>query len=244
MKIILSVVFCLFIRIWGHTQMPLEGHWRGYIVPLDAENLKSPNLYDFDVYIQNHKIKGYRAITVAKNKQNYFGKAMASLSLIDSFNSIILSEYKLLQSNYDDDNNSCLMICNLHVKSTSQKLVIKGNYTSSNLKNNFTCGDGNVFLVKLDDKINFLDIENNIIEMPYKVSKKKKPLQNSNASNVSISKSHVNSQLEFIPCPNNSPIVFPSTLPAPIKPTTKTPIKYYKVIEKKARTTLDADTLQ
>lgn len=134
----------------------LTGIWRGYFIQKDYNPMSGnfeEDRYKYEVQINNLVNNGLEGVTYSYNytTTSFYGKASLQGIFNDQTNNIVLKELKMLELKISGLSEACLMTCYLDYVKNGGKEILKGDYTSQNVKNKNPCGDGIVYLEKVPE---------------------------------------------------------------------------------------------
>lgn len=138
------------------SNIQLKGVWRGYFVQNNIEpitGLVYKEKYKYEVQINLLPTNALEGVTYSYQDTRFYGKtALKGIFTINTKN-VIIKEIKMLELKMSSgSSDACLMTCYLEYSKVGDKEILKGEYSSVNMKSNRSdCGDGIVYLVKVPE---------------------------------------------------------------------------------------------
>lgn len=134
----------------------ITGIWRGHFVqkqfnPFAGKFVEDTYRYEVQINnsFENNKLEG---VTYSYQTKRFYGKTSLQGIFNDKTNNILIKENKMLELKMADASGEpCLMTCYLTYTKDGDKEILKGEYSSQNMKNKSACGDGTVYLEKVPE---------------------------------------------------------------------------------------------
>ena len=134
----------------------ITGIWRGHFVqkqfnPFAGKFVEDTYRYEVQLNngFKNNKLEG---VTYSYQTKRFYGKTSLQGIFNDKTNNILIKENKMLELKIaDNSSDACLMTCYLTYTKDGDKEILKGEYSSQNMKDKSACGDGTVYLEKVPE---------------------------------------------------------------------------------------------
>lgn len=160
----------------------ITGIWRGHFVqkqfnPFAGKFVEDTYRYEVQLNngFENNKLEG---VTYSYQTKRFYGKTSLQGIFNDETNNILIKENKMLELKIaDNSSDACLMTCYLTYTKDGDKEILKGEYSSQNMKDKSACGDGTIYLEKVPEsdftKEDFLIKKNEpLVKKPAPVTQK------------------------------------------------------------------------
>lgn len=181
MRLVFTFVSSLFFLLNAQGQS-ITGIWRGYFSSsngLYREGIQE-EMYKYEIQIDQQPNNGIKGVTYSYKTTVFYGKATFQGIYNIKSKTVILKETGLVDLKIGDKSEPCLMTCYLDYTKMGKLEVLQGTFISINIKDKGDCGNGKVYLEKVNDsdfeKEDFL---------------KKSPTTKSKAGNQELSKKPV-----------------------------------------------------
>ncbi|MCU0322211.1 MAG: hypothetical protein MUE72_07335 [Chitinophagaceae bacterium] len=135
----------------------ITGIWRGYFIqtvynPMTGKFEEDrSNKYKYEIQINNLITDALEGVTYSYLNTTFYGKASLQGIFTNETQNILIKETKMLELKVTGFSQPCLMTCYLDYIKDGKKEILKGDYTSQNMRNKGECGDGIVYLEKVPD---------------------------------------------------------------------------------------------
>jgi hypothetical protein len=135
----------------------ITGIWRGYFIQKSYNPITGKfeedrnNKYKYEIQINNLLSNALEGVTYSYLNTSFYGKASLQGIFADETKNILIKETKMLELKISGAAQPCLMTCYLDYIKDGKKEILKGDYTSQNMRNKGECGDGIVYLEKVPD---------------------------------------------------------------------------------------------
>jgi hypothetical protein len=132
----------------------LTGIWRGYFVQKSFNPIKGKyedETYRYEVQIDNLTSNALAGVTYSYQDTKFYGKASLQGIFTQKTKTILIKELKMLEIKISEFSDPCLMTCYLDYSTNSKKQILRGEYTSLNIKSKKDCGEGTVYLEKVPE---------------------------------------------------------------------------------------------
>ncbi len=152
MKRFFTLIFILSSFI--ASAQDITGIWRGYFVQKDFDPMTGTfveDRYKYEVQINLLSNNALEGVTYSYHTTTFYGKASLQGIFTKQSKNILLKELRMLELKISGMSEPCLMTCYLDYVRNGKKEILKGDYTSQNIKNKKACGDGIVYLEKVPD---------------------------------------------------------------------------------------------
>lgn len=152
MKRFFTLIFILFTLI--ASAQDITGIWRGYFVQKDFDPMTGTfveDRYKYEVQINLLSNNALEGVTYSYHTTTFYGKAALQGIFTKQSKNILLKELRMLELKISGMSEPCLMTCYLDYVKNGKKEILKGDYTSQNIKNKKACGDGIVYLEKVPE---------------------------------------------------------------------------------------------
>lgn len=134
----------------------ITGIWRGHFVqkqfnPFAGKFVEDTYRYEVQINnsFENNKLEG---VTYSYQTKRFYGKTSLQGIFNYKTNNILIKENKMLELKIaDKSSDACLMTCYLTYTKDGDKEILKGEYSSQNMKDKSACGDGTVYLEKVPE---------------------------------------------------------------------------------------------
>jgi len=150
--IILSLLNCLHL-----SAQTITGVWRGYFIVTNGGNLNNTakvTQYNYEIQILENQGGKLSGVTYAYKTKEYFGKANFVGSISANRKNVIISESAMLAVEKKEKTDDCVMICTLqYSKVGTNQEMLKGTFTSKNVKTNSSCFSGEVVLKRVTQSV-------------------------------------------------------------------------------------------
>ncbi|MEI8110304.1 MAG: hypothetical protein WCH59_04865 [Chitinophagia bacterium] len=150
-KIILYLLTSLFCK--HVTAQSITGVWRGYFTVTNASgqnNKAEVTQYNYEIQVLEKVGGQLSGVTYSYKTKEYFGKTNFVGSISANRKNVIISESAMLAVEKKDKTDDCVMICTLqYSKVGTNEEVLKGTFTSKNVKTNSSCFSGEVVLKRV-----------------------------------------------------------------------------------------------
>lgn len=144
------VVLLLCFISFSASAQDLTGIWRGHFKSGNFRNIDTllfDDRYKFETQIKQ-KDKIFEGVTYSYRTTVFYGKASCYGSISTKTKKVILGESKLLEIK-SETGGACLMTCFLQYSKVGDEEFLEGSYTSIGAKDSIQCGNGTVFLRKV-----------------------------------------------------------------------------------------------
>lgn len=152
---ILKIIFFIFVCLVSKflKAQNITGIWRGKFTINDAATAnKKESLVQYNYEIQLIEKSGGELVgtTYTYRTQEYFGKANFKGTISGNRKYIVISETAITAVEKQDKTDVCVMVCNLQYSiSNAGEQLLRGTFTSKNIKSNSSCFSGDVLLKRV-----------------------------------------------------------------------------------------------
>lgn len=153
-----NFTFLALLLVFTTTAQNLTGIWRGYFVqkPMTFMNERfnydsNEEKYKFEVQIAQNEQGGIQAVTYSYKTTVFYGKASAYGKYTTKTNNLILKESKMMDLKIAQNSSPCLMTCYLQFSKMGKLEILSGTYSSENLNDASDCGNGRVYLERVEE---------------------------------------------------------------------------------------------
>ena len=132
----------------------LTGVWRGYFVQKDFDPVSGTYVeqrYKYEIQLNLLSNDAIEGVTYSYNTKAFYGKASMHGIFTKKAKSVLIKELKMLELKISGFSEPCLMTCYMDYSKTGSLEVLKGDFTSINIKSKKDCGDGIVYLEKVEE---------------------------------------------------------------------------------------------
>ncbi|MCW3107573.1 MAG: hypothetical protein JWQ09_2079, partial [Segetibacter sp.] len=139
--------FLLFLTSLVNAQN-ITGIWKGYFVQNTLGFYE--DRYRFEVQVAQLSNDALNGVTYSYKTTVFYGKAETKGIYTKKTNNIILNELKLIDLKISEKSDPCLMTCYLEYNKMGDLETLTGTYSSRNVKDKTDCGNGKVYLEKVE----------------------------------------------------------------------------------------------
>lgn len=125
----------------------LTGVWQGYFYSGIGPYKQ---YYKYEVQINNLTNNSLQGVTYSYRTTVFYGKANMQGIWFPKTKSILIKELELVDLKMEAGSEACSMTCNLAYSKADSEEILKGDFTSINVKTKKDCGSGTVYLKKVD----------------------------------------------------------------------------------------------
>jgi len=154
MKRICTSALFLLIFLFSYSQKNILGIWQGYFVQQAYNPFTqrfTEDKYKFEVQINQLPDNALEGVTYSYKTTVFYGKAAFHGIYTKNTNNVLLKEFKMLDLKISDQSVPCLMTCYLDYAKDGKTETLTGNYTSLNADSKTDCGDGTIYLKKVQE---------------------------------------------------------------------------------------------
>jgi hypothetical protein len=153
MKRICTPALFLLLSYFAHSQKNIIGVWQGYFVQESTNPFTgriTEDKYKFEIQINQLPDNSLEGVTYSYKTTVFYGKAAFHGIYNKTTNNVLIKELKMLDLKISDQSVPCLMTCYLDYTKNGKSETLTGNYTSLNTDSKSDCGDGTIYLKKVD----------------------------------------------------------------------------------------------
>ncbi len=154
MKLICTSVFILLFSFFSYSQKNIIGVWQGYFVQQSTNPFNgriTEDKYKFEIQINQLPDNSLEGVTYSYKTTVFYGKAAFHGIYNKATNNVLIKELKMLDLKISDQSVPCLMTCYLDYTKEGKLETLSGNYTSLNADAKSDCGDGTIYLKKVQE---------------------------------------------------------------------------------------------
>jgi hypothetical protein len=126
---------------------PLTGVWRGFFTSGSGFFQEK---YKYEIQLGQLASNGIKGVTYSYKTTVFYGKASLAGMYTPSTKNLVLKETKLIEVKMTSG-DACLMTCYLEYSKVGGTEILEGTFTSVNTNQNADCGNGRVYLEKVQE---------------------------------------------------------------------------------------------
>ncbi len=150
----LVFIFTAFIALTIHLPaQKITGIWRGYFSSSNGiyrEGVQ-PEMYKYELQIDQQSNNGLKGVTYSYKTTVFYGKANVQGIYNITSKTILLKETGLVDLKISDKSEPCLMTCYLDYSKIGKLEILQGTFISTNIKDKGDCGNGKVYLERVNE---------------------------------------------------------------------------------------------